>query len=162
MLVHTATGSVSLHSLVTPKIATGRRIRYCILEYPKLIDSAEVESSDWLRIAGDIELNYASFDSFLVLHGTDTMAYTASALSFLLEDLGKTVIITGAQIPLAELFNDSLDNLLGSLVIAASFVIPEVCLFFKSVLSLVRVRSIFANIFRLCMIRCLRLDIAQP
>lgn len=61
---------------------------YAILEYEVLIDSAEVELSDWVRIASDIELNYHLFDSFVILHGTDTMAYTASALSFLLEDLG--------------------------------------------------------------------------
>lgn len=59
------------------------------------------------------------------------MAYTTSALSFLLEDLGKTVVVTGAQIPLAELLNDSVDNLLGSLIISSHFRIPEVCLFFN-------------------------------
>ena len=53
---------------------------------------------DWVKIAVDVEINYLLFDSFLILHGTDTMAYTASALSFMLEDLGKTVIITGSQV----------------------------------------------------------------
>lgn len=67
--------------------------RYAILEYDPLIDSSEVELKDWIKIASDIELNYSAFDSFIILHGTDTMAYTASALSFLLEDLGKTVSI---------------------------------------------------------------------
>lgn len=59
-----------------------------IHEYDVLIDSSEVELSDWIKIASDIERNYHLFDSFVLLHGTDTMAYTASALSFLLEDLG--------------------------------------------------------------------------
>jgi L-asparaginase/Glu-tRNA(Gln) amidotransferase subunit D len=54
--------------------------------------------SDWIKIATDIEVNYELFDAFIVLHGTDTMAYTASALSFMLEDLGKTVILTGSQV----------------------------------------------------------------
>jgi lysophospholipase len=54
--------------------------------------------SDWIKIATDIEVNYELFDAFIVLHGTDTMAYSASALSFMLEDLGKTVILTGSQV----------------------------------------------------------------
>jgi len=76
-------------------------------------------------------LNYSLFDAFVILHGTDTMAYTSSALSFLLEDLGKTVIVTGAQIPLSQLRNDAVDNLLGALSIAGHYIIPECCLFFN-------------------------------
>ena len=79
---------------------------------------------DWIRIATEIELNYTQFDAFVILHGTDTMAYTASALSFLLEDLGKTVILTGAQIPLSQLRNDATDNLMGALSIAGHYIIP--------------------------------------
>ncbi|KAJ3080213.1 hypothetical protein HK102_003214 [Quaeritorhiza haematococci] len=86
--------------------------------------------SDWVKIATDIEVNYRLFDAFIILHGTDTMAYTASALSFMLEELGKTVVLTGSQVPLAEVRNDAVDNLLGALTIAAHFVIPEVGLFF--------------------------------
>ncbi|KAJ1542714.1 hypothetical protein HK096_009143, partial [Nowakowskiella sp. JEL0078] len=86
--------------------------------------------SDWIKIATDIELNYQLFDAFIILHGTDTMAYTASALSFMLEGLGKSVIITGSQVPLAEVRNDAVDNLLGALTIAGHFLIPEVGLFF--------------------------------
>ena len=97
---------------------------------------------DWVRIATEIELNY-TFDAFVILHGTDTMAYTSSALSFLLEDLGKTVvtvfvsivlasllsyfftkILTGAQIPLSQLRNDAVDNLMGALTIAGHYIIP--------------------------------------
>ena len=81
-------------------------------------------SVDWIRIATDIELNYSTFDGFVILHGTDTMSYTSSALSFMLEDLGKTVVVTGAQIPMSQLRNDAVDNLLGALVIAGHYIIP--------------------------------------
>lgn len=94
------------------------------------MDSSNIEIDDWIRIATEIELNYQSFDAFVILHGTDTMAYTASALSFMLEDLGKTVILTGAQIPLSQLRNDAADNFLGALVIAGQYIIPECALYF--------------------------------
>ena len=82
------------------------------------------QNTDWIRIATDIELNYSDFDGFVILHGTDTMSYTSSALSFMLEDLGKTVVVTGAQIPMSQLRNDAVDNLLGALVIAGHYIIP--------------------------------------
>jgi len=91
-----------------------------------------MQMSDWINIAADIEKYYSQYDAFVVLHGTDTMAYTASALSFMLENLGKTVVVTGSQVPLAEARNDAVDNLLGALTIAGHFVIPEVCLFFAN------------------------------
>jgi lysophospholipase len=90
---------------------------------PHLLRQPALSFIDWIRIATEIELNY-SFDAFVVLHGTDTMSYTSSALSFLLEDLGKTVIITGAQIPLSQLRNDATDNLMGALTIAGHFILP--------------------------------------
>ncbi|KAI0053866.1 L-asparaginase [Auriscalpium vulgare] len=124
--------------LVTPKsVVSGgiaKRIRYAVLEWNPLLDSSNIEIEDWIRIATEIELNYALFDAFVILHGTDTMAYTSSALSFLLEDLGKTVILTGAQIPLSQLRNDAVDNLLGALSIAGHYIIPECCLFFNHTL----------------------------
>ncbi|KAF8937983.1 asparaginase-domain-containing protein [Dissophora ornata] len=119
-------------SLITPPSLYGKRIRYSILEYDPLLDSCNMTMTDWVRIATDIEANYELFDAFIVLHGTDTMAYTASALSFMLEDLGKTVIITGSQVPITEIRNDAIDNLLGALTIAGHFVIPEVCLYFSN------------------------------
>lgn len=67
-----------------------------------------------------------------MLHGTDTLAYTASALSFMLENLNKTVVVTGSQIPILELKNDAVDNLLGSLLVAGHFHIPEVTIFFHN------------------------------
>ncbi|KZO95804.1 asparaginase-domain-containing protein [Calocera viscosa TUFC12733] len=122
-------------SLITPSVhASGdarKRIRYAILEWQPLLDSSNMELSDWVRIATDIELNYYNFDAFVVLHGTDTMCYSSSALSFMLEDLGKTVILTGAQIPLSELRNDAVENLLGALSIAGHYIIPECCLYFN-------------------------------
>jgi len=86
--VHTSNGDLLLSSLVTPRSAHGKRIRYAVWEYETLIDSSEISPADWLQIAGDIERNYHAYDGFIVLHGTDTMSYSASALSFLLEDLG--------------------------------------------------------------------------
>ncbi|KAG2139034.1 asparaginase-domain-containing protein [Suillus clintonianus] len=128
-----------LPSLVTPRcVIPGhvqtKRIRYAILEWNPLLDSSNMEMDDWIRIAAEIELNYTSFDAFVVLHGTDTMSYTSSALSFLLEDLGKTVILTGAQIPLSQLRNDAVDNLLGALSIAGNYTIPECSLYFNHTL----------------------------
>lgn len=78
----------------------------------------------------DIEANYDKYDAFIVMHGTDTMAYTASALSFMLENLRKTVILTGSQVPFAQEPNDAAHNLLMSLTIAGHFEIPEVCIYF--------------------------------
>ncbi|KAI0341655.1 L-asparaginase [Trametopsis cervina] len=127
-----------LHSLVTPRTTVNgssrKRIRYVILEWDPLLDSSNMEIADWVRVATEIELNYSTFDAFVILHGTDTMSYTSSALSFLLEDLGKTVVVTGAQIPLSQLRNDAVDNLMGALTIAGHFIIPEVCLFFNHTL----------------------------
>ncbi|WP_028115493.1 asparaginase [Ferrimonas senticii] len=105
-----------------------------IHEYPQLIDSANTSPSDWQRIADDIAAHYHNFDGFVILHGTDTMAFTASALSFMLEGLAKPVIVTGSQIPLVELRSDGQTNLLNALYIAANYQIAEVCLFFNNVL----------------------------
>lgn len=82
--VETSDGHIYVHSLATPRFAQGKRVRYAVWEYENLIDSSEIEPSDWIRIASDIERNYHAFDGFLILHGTDTLAFTASALSFLL------------------------------------------------------------------------------
>ncbi|CAM0136054.1 hypothetical protein VKS41_005562 [Umbelopsis sp. WA50703] len=123
--------SLQLPSLITPVSLYGKRIRYSILEYEPLLDSCNMTMEDWIRITKDIECNYQNFDAFIILHGTDTMAYTASALSFMLEDLGKTVIVTGSQVPLTEVRNDAVENLLGALTIAGHFVIPEVSLYFN-------------------------------
>ena len=103
---------------------------YTIHEYAPLLDSSNMTPGDWVKIAHDIDAHYARYDGFVVLHGTDTMAYTASALPFMLHGLGKPVVITGSQIPLCEVRNDARENLITSLLIAAKYDIAEVCLYF--------------------------------
>lgn len=85
-------------------------------------------ADDWLRMARVIEQHYYDYDGFLVIMGTDTMAYCASALSFVLENLSKPVIITGAISPLCEVISDARRNLATAMMIAGSYDIPEVLL----------------------------------
>ncbi|EPS3379441.1 TPA: asparaginase [Vibrio cholerae] len=105
---------------------------FTIHEYDPLMDSSDMTPADWQLIADDIAANYDKYDGFVILHGTDTMAYTASALSFMFENLGKPVIITGSQIPLADLRSDGQANLLNALHVAANYPINEVTLFFNN------------------------------
>lgn len=105
---------------------------YYIHEYKELIDSSDMHPTHWQQIAQDIAINYDKYDGFVILHGTDTMAYTASALSFMLENLTKPVIITGSQIPLSELRSDGRTNLLNALYLAANYPIAEVSIFFQN------------------------------
>ena len=74
------------------------RILYTVVEYDPLLDSSNLSMEDWATIAKDISTRYHNFIGFVILHGTDTMSYTASALSFMFENLGKTVILTGSQV----------------------------------------------------------------
>ena len=104
---------------------------FTITEYHPLIDSSDMTPIEWQMIANDIEKNYYKYDGFVILHGTDTMAYTASALSFILENLEKPVIVTGSQIPLSEIRSDGRQNLLNALLMAANHPINEVTLFFN-------------------------------
>lgn len=103
---------------------------YDVIEYSPLLDSSDITVSEWNLIGKTISENMDKYDGFVVLHGTDTMAYTASALSFMLRNLPKPVIITGSQIPLCEIRSDAKDNLITSMMIAASGKIFEVCIFF--------------------------------
>lgn len=103
-----------------------------MLEFEVLLDSSSIDSTGWVQIAETINRNYTLFDGFVILHGTDSLAYTCSALSFMLENLGKPVIFTGSQVPFSERKNDALGNLMDSLDIAGHFMIPEVCLCFNS------------------------------
>ena len=116
----------------TPPSKHGVCISYDIVEYDPLLDSANMETRHWVQIARDIEQYYDQYDGFVVLHGTDTMAYTASALSFMLVNLRKTVVLTGSQIPMSELRNDAVNNLFGALTMAGLYEIPEVCLYFDN------------------------------
>lgn len=101
------------------------------------IDSSDMQLEHWTRIVKIISTNYDFFDGFVILHGTDTMAYTASALSFMLENLGKPVILTGSQLPIGTLRTDGKENLITAIEIAAatrsdgSPMVPEVCIYFK-------------------------------
>lgn len=104
---------------------------YVIKEYRPLLDSSNMSMSDWNQIGSDIASEYNHFDGFIVFHGTDTMAYTASALSFMLENLSKPVLVTGSQIPLSEVRNDAMDNVITSLWLCAHQPINEVCIYFN-------------------------------
>jgi L-asparaginase len=104
---------------------------YSIKEYAPLLDSSNMTLAEWNQIAQDIALEYEKYDGFVIFHGTDTMAYTASALSFMLENLKKPVILTGSQIPLSEPRNDAVDNVITSFWICANEKIAEVCIYFN-------------------------------
>ncbi|MCI7139922.1 type I asparaginase [Alistipes sp.] len=102
-----------------------------------VIDSSNVAPSNWVELAGIIRDNYARYDGFVVLHGTDTMSYTASALSFLLENLAKPVVFTGSQIPIGVLRTDGRENLITAIEIAGARrdgrpLVPEVSLYFQN------------------------------
>ncbi|MFH0946532.1 MAG: asparaginase [Planctomycetota bacterium] len=99
-------------------------------EYSPLLDSSEMTPANWVEIAGDIARNHDRYDGFVVLHGTDTLAYTASALSFMLLGLKKPVIVTGSQLPLCEVTSDGRHNLITALLLAGKYDIPEVCVYF--------------------------------
>ena len=106
------------------------------ITFDPTIDSSDMEPEMWGRIVRIIEENYEAYDGFVVLHGTDTMSFTASALSFMLEDLMKPVILTGSQLPVGGLRTDGKENLITAIEIAAAKkpdgtpVVPEVCVFF--------------------------------
>jgi L-asparaginase len=110
-----------------------------VLSFFELIDSSDVQISHWQTMAKIIEDFYDDFDGFVILHGTDTMAYTASALSFMLENLNKPVILTGAQLPIGATRTDARENLLSALEIAGTklngrALVPEVCIYFNTLL----------------------------
>ena len=96
----------------------------------KSIDSSDMNPNNWIEITELVFNNYVKYDSFVILHGTDTMSYTASALSFMLEGLKKAIIITGSQIPVGSRRTDAKENLITAIEIASSSKISEVCLYF--------------------------------
>lgn len=108
------------------------------LVFDPVIDSSEITPEHWKKMVHIIEDNYDKYDGFVVLHGTDTMAYTASALSFMIENLHKPVVLTGAQLPIGKLRTDAKENLITALEIAAdkdnlgNSIVPEVCIFFQN------------------------------
>ena len=117
--------------LVLPQVPDHKRVVYQIFEYDPLLDSSNMTMDDWIHIAKTIETYYQKYDGFVILHGTDTLAYTASALSFMLENIGKPVIVTGSQIPAFETRTDGRDNFIGALILAGNCNIPEVTVYFR-------------------------------
>jgi L-asparaginase len=107
------------------------------VSFAEVVDSSDIQPKHWIEIAELVYKNYNLYDGFVVLHGTDTMAYTASGVSFLLENLGKPVIFTGAQLPIGVLRTDARENLITSVELAAHSTngkptVPEVCVYFKN------------------------------
>lgn len=106
------------------------------ISFNPLVDSSDMHPDTWVKLVEIIEENYVSYDGFVILHGTDTMAYTASALSFMLINLKKPVILTGSQLPLGTIRTDGKENLITALEIAAAqknrqALVPEVCIYFN-------------------------------
>lgn len=140
MVENSQTGSLepfNFHHLLD-KVPELRQLGFSIstVQFEPPIDSSEIEPSSWVKLVHIIADNYDLFDGFVVLHGTDTMAYTASALSFMLENLNKPVILTGSQLPIGMLRTDGKENLITAIEIAAAKnsagepLVPEVCIFF--------------------------------
>ncbi len=137
---------------VVDRLPELRRLTFDItlLTLPAIIDSSNMKPAVWVELAQIIQDNYQHYDSFVILHGTDTMAYTASALSFILVGLNKPVILTGAQLPIGVARSDARENFITALEIAAAVdaaavdsvgtqegfrpVVPEVCVYFNSLL----------------------------
>lgn len=115
-----------------------KRLNYLIdvHSFSPVIDSSDMSPEIWIELAKIIEKNYGEYDGFVILHGSDTMAFTASALSFMLQGLAKPVILTGSQLPIGEIRTDAKENLITALEIAASKAdngharVPEVAIYF--------------------------------
>lgn len=118
-----------------PMSQWGKIVHWELIERETLLDSSDMDHTDWKWLAGEIERNYNKYDGFVVIQGTDTLVYTACALSFMLQYLSKTVIVTGSMVPMVIQPNDAESNLFGSICIAGHFEIPEVCIFFNDALT---------------------------
>lgn len=111
----------------------------CIINtfsFKEPIDSSDMDVALWVKLAGIIEENYTDYDGFVILHGSDTMSYTASAISFMFENLSKPIIFTGSQLPIGDLRTDAKENLITSIQIASAQennkpIVTEVCLYFE-------------------------------
>ncbi|MDA3890241.1 MAG: asparaginase [Salinivirgaceae bacterium] len=107
------------------------------ITFHEIVDSSNITPTIWIQLAELIENNYNEYDGFVILHGTDTMAYSASALSFLLENLEKPVVFTGSQLPIGTIRTDGKENFISAIEIAAAQkhgqpLVPEVCVFFEN------------------------------
>ena len=101
-----------------------------VIQFDPLLDSSNIAIPEWNRIGRTIEAYYHRVDGFVVLHGTDTMSYSASALSFMLDNLQKPVVFTGSQIPLCEIRSDGYNNIVTAVLLAAGGMVKEVCIYF--------------------------------
>ena len=127
-------------SQIEEQVPELKRFGYKIdkISFSKIIDSSDITPDVWISLAKMIRDNYDRYDGFVILHGTDTMSYTASALSFMLHNLEKPVILTGSQLPVGILRTDGKENIISSIEIAAAVredgrpMVPEVCIFFES------------------------------
>lgn len=111
-------------------------IQFEYFSFDRISDSSQFSTGDWLRMASEIEKRYEEFDGFIIIHGTDTMAYTASGLSFLFEGLNKPVVVTGSQLPISHSRTDAINNLSSAIHIAAAEefdlqAVNEVCICFN-------------------------------
>jgi L-asparaginase len=127
---------------VTDHVPELRKLGFDIhsISFDPVKDSSNIDPDTWVRMAEIIENSYNDFDGFVILHGTDTMAYSASALSFMLENLSKPVIFTGSQLPIGLLRTDGRENLITAIEIAAALenkmpAVPEVCIYFDNKLT---------------------------
>jgi len=127
---------------ITDHVPELRKFGYDLhsVSFDPVKDSSNIDPEVWVRMAEIISDSYNDFDGFVVLHGTDTMAYTASALSFMLENLAKPVILTGSQLPIGLLRTDGRENLITAIEIAAAMenglpAVPEVCIYFDNKLT---------------------------
>ena len=122
---------------------------HTLIEFNPVIDSSNMSPDTWLEIASQVSGRYSEFDGFVIIHGTDTLAYTASALPFMLKGLGKPVILTGSQIPLCQVRNDARENLVTALLLAVNYYVPEVTIFFGNrLLRGCRSKKVSANRFQ--------------
>ncbi len=126
-------------SMIEEQVPELRRFNFVIdsHSFSPIVDSSDIDSTVWVKLANIIYDNYKLYDGFVILHGTDTMAYSASALSFMLNNLAKPVIFTGSQLPLSTIRSDGKENIITAVEIASAYqnnkaIVPEVCIFFQN------------------------------
>lgn len=129
-------------SQILAEVPELRKFAYKIdaVTFDPIIDSSDIEPENWVTLVSHIEKRYDDYDGFVVLHGTDTMAYSASAVSFMIEGLTKPIIFTGSQLPIGVPRTDGKENLISAVEIAAAkdrdghAIVPEVCIYFDNIL----------------------------
>ncbi len=137
-MVRTATGFepqpgfLQRYIAAMPELDRGEVPAHDVVSLEPLLDSADMAPDDWVRIAAAIAARYDEYAGFVVVHGTDTMAYTASALSFLLPNLSKPVILTGSQLSLENVRSDGREHIITAILLAGTVAVPEVCIYFAS------------------------------